>query len=49
MAAQLRYNRLQEVSGFILFSYRHVFSSKERLGVKAFFQAMRRSVGDIRW
>ena len=50
LAAQLRYNRLhKEVSGFILFSHRHVFSCKERLGVKAFFQVMRRSVGDIRW
>ena len=51
LAYQLLYNRLhQEVSGFILFSYRHVFSCKERLGVKAFFQAMRRSAPqDVRW
>lgn len=51
LAYQLLYNRLhKEVSGFILFSYRHLFNSKGHPGVKAFFQAMRRSVSqDVRW
>ena len=48
---QLLYNRKHpEASGFILFSYRHLFNGKPHPGIKAFFQAMRRSVSqDIRW
>lgn len=51
LAYQLLYNRKHpEVSGFILFSYRHVFSGKPHPGIREFFQAMRRSVSqDVRW
>ena len=51
LAAQLRYNRLHpEVSGFILFSYRHVFGSTRHTGVRNFFQSLHRSVSpELRW
>ena len=42
LAAQLRYNRLhKEVSGMILFSYRHMFSAKPHIGIKNFLYHLR--------
>ena len=51
LAAQLRYNRLHpEISGMVLFSYRHVFGSKVHIGIKDFFRSLRQSVSpDVRW
>ncbi len=51
LAAQLRYNRLhREVSGMILFSYRHIFSTKPHIGIKNFLYHLRLSVPpDIRY
>lgn len=44
LARQLRYTRLHSnVSGIILFPYRHVFGSKPHPGIRYFFQSLHRS------
>lgn len=44
LSNQLKYNWMsKEVSGFILFSYRHVFGSRPHAGIRYFFQNLQRS------